>query len=246
MSNHSHVRARRAERDFGRGGRSPGPDHLDGLLIPGTTYHYAVSALNAVGEGPLCADLKVTTKIAPPSSPLGMKAQAGPGRIDLDWVAPTSDSGSPITSYRVHRGSSPDDLSLLAETTDSYYVDESAILGQALCYRASAINDAGEGSASSVAFARLVAPPSAPIGLLAIKAKGNVQLNWSVPAQDGGDSNLTFVLYRGTESEPLIGLGGVGCQLQYLDSNLPKSGTLHYRVSAKNRLGRASSRMKSP
>ena len=40
----------------------------------------------------------------PPTRPLALQSAAGDAAVTLSWLAPSNDGGSPITAYKVYRG----------------------------------------------------------------------------------------------------------------------------------------------
>jgi hypothetical protein len=97
----------------------------------------------------------------PPSAPTALSAVAGDELVELNWAAPTFDGGSPITHYRVFRGTSPGAETFLAANTSTTYADANAANGTTYYYRVSAVNANGEGPLSAGASATplaLVAP----------------------------------------------------------------------------------------
>jgi fibronectin type 3 domain-containing protein len=99
---------------------------------------------------------------APPGAPTGLAAAAGDDTVSLSWVAPALDGGSPVTEYRVRRGTSPGSETFLASAgAATSFVDSTAANGITYSYRVSAVNAAGEGTLSAGATATpaaLVAP----------------------------------------------------------------------------------------
>src|SRR2546421_3222621 len=82
--------------------------YSDGGLTNGVTYYYQVSAVNNVGEGPRSneASATPTAPAGPPTAPQGLGASPGDATVTLTWSAPSSNGGSPITNYRIYRGTS--------------------------------------------------------------------------------------------------------------------------------------------
>ena len=78
----------------------------DNTVTNGTTYYYQVAAVNAIGET-RSAEKTATPQAAAtaPGAPV-LTATAGNATAHLSWTVP-GDGGSPITAYRVYRGTSP-------------------------------------------------------------------------------------------------------------------------------------------
>src|SRR5947209_10273764 len=73
-------------------------------LTNGTSYTFAVTATNGVGTSAASAPSNSVTPVAPatvPSAPTAVTATAGDAQATVTWTAPTSDGGSPVTSYTV-------------------------------------------------------------------------------------------------------------------------------------------------
>jgi hypothetical protein len=79
-------------------------------LESGTTYYVAVSATNALGEGPAGERESVTPVVpvsTPPSAPTELVVTPGNTTLAATWTAPTSDGGSPVTAYTVRAYTEP-------------------------------------------------------------------------------------------------------------------------------------------
>jgi hypothetical protein len=70
-------------------------------LTNGTIYTFTVTAHNSAGNSVPSTASNAVTPSTVPGSPLSVTAQAGTGSAVVTWAAPTSDGGSPITSYTV-------------------------------------------------------------------------------------------------------------------------------------------------
>lgn len=123
-------------------------NYTDLDLVEGTEYFYAVSALNAKGEGPR-SDVVMMKANSPPSAPTDLVADAGNGTVALTWETPANTGGSPITGYKVYRGTSADSLVLLDTVgVVTSYTDDNVTNGQTYYYKVSAVNAIGEGAMS--------------------------------------------------------------------------------------------------
>src|SRR5207249_782506 len=126
----------------------------------------------------------------PPDPPQGLTATAGDGTVDLAWSAPGSDGGSPVTNYKVYRGTSQNGESFLTELGDVLsYSDTGLNNGQTYYYYVTAVNSIGDSGPSNEASATPNAPatpPGAPQSLTATAGDATVVLAWSPPSSDGG------------------------------------------------------------
>jgi len=82
--------------------------HVDFGVTNGTSYTYRVTASNAAGEGAFSNAVTVvpTGSATAPDAPLDLRAGKTKGSslaVILDWDAPPSDGGSPISTYFVYR-----------------------------------------------------------------------------------------------------------------------------------------------
>ena len=143
------------------------------------TRHYRIKAINEVGTGPASDSARATTTTRVPGAPTGLRAapaDASPGdtdtQIDLVWSPPAFTGDSDIIGYLIEF--SPDNTegsfkTLVANTGETVGTDcaeEPPPAGMvAHCdtgldseetryYRVSAINDAGTGAPSGIAFAK--------------------------------------------------------------------------------------------
>ena len=175
-------------------------------LAVGTTRHYRVSAINANGTGnPSNVDNATTgtTATTVPGAPTSLTATAsGSTRINLTWNAPASTGGSVITGYRIEvspNGTSNwTDRVATTNSTATTYAHTGLAVGTTRHYRVSAINANGTGATSNVANATTdypITPPGAPEPLTATAGDGEVFLEWTAPADDGG-SLVTDYEYR--------------------------------------------------
>ncbi|UCG68470.1 MAG: fibronectin type III domain-containing protein, partial [Thermoplasmata archaeon] len=126
--------------------------HVITGLDPDTTYWFAIKAYDETpnyGDISNSPDKTTAPGALPPEAPMDLTATAGDSYVNLTWNAPASDGGSPITIYRIYRGTSSDSLNLLIEVGDVLYFNDTGVNnGITYYYKVSAINVIGEGPLS--------------------------------------------------------------------------------------------------
>jgi fibronectin type 3 domain-containing protein len=210
--------------------------YTDASLTNGQIYYYKVSAMNSAGEGPQSNELG-TTPGGLPGSPTLNSATPGNSQIALVWSAPANDGGSPITSYKVNRGTSAGGETLLTTIGNVLtYTDTSLTNGQKYYYKVSAANSVGQGALSNELSATPATVPSAPNLSSATPGNGQAVLAWTAPS-NGGASITGYKVYRGSASGGETLLTTLGIVLAYTDTSLTNGQTYYYKVSAVNSLG---------
>jgi fibronectin type 3 domain-containing protein len=107
--------------------------------------------------------------LSPPGAPTSLSAVAGDGSVSLTWTAPSFDGGSPLTGYRIYRGTSPGTETFLQSApAATVFQDDMVENGTAYYYKVSAENAVGEGPLSNEASASPsgVVPPVEPLVIL--------------------------------------------------------------------------------
>ncbi|TLZ81258.1 MAG: fibronectin type III domain-containing protein, partial [Methanobacteriota archaeon] len=177
----------------------------------------------------------------PPGAPQGLVATAGDATVTLTWSAPSSNGGSPITNYRIYRGTSSNGETLKATIGNVLtYADTTVTNGVTYYYQVSAVNNVGEGPRSNEASATPTAPatpPGAPQGLGATAGDATVTLAWSAPSSNGGSPITNYRIYRGTASGGETLKATIGNVLTYSDTSVTNGVTYYYQVSAVNAAG---------
>ena len=136
-----------------------------GALSPSTGASTTFTAAATPGSGTVTAtvgtvrgtsSVTVAAKPAVPGSPSQLVAATAATRgISLTWKAPATQGSSPITSYRIYRGSSSGAETFLTTVGNvASYSDTTARSGAISYYRVTAVSAAGESAMSAEASAR--------------------------------------------------------------------------------------------
>ena len=212
-------------------------------LPVGATRHYEVRALYSDGTlGPPAYTNATTVATGIPGAPQNLRATAaGPTVIDVDWDAPASDGGSPITSYEVSVSADGGGSWGSPQTTVlTEYEHRGLAAGVTRHYRVRARNASAVGPWTSAVSATTSTgtPPGPPRDLTATAVSSSaIDLSWSPPGS-GGSSAITG--YRIERSSTRTGGWGEieddtgNTRTTYRDTGLSPNTTYYYRVSAIN------------
>src|SRR6266511_1603680 len=173
-----------------------------------------------------------------PSAPTLNSATAGNASVTLNWSAPSTDGGSPLTGYRVYRANSSGSetlLATLAPTTS--YTDSNLSNGSTYYYKVSALNSLGESASSSERSATPATVPGAPSLDSATAGNASVTLSWTAPSSNGGNPLSGYRLYRATSSGNETLLTTLGLATGYTDTAVTNGTTYYYKLTALNSLG---------
>jgi len=114
-------------------------------LSQGQTYTFTVRATNDFGASPLSSTSSNVAMITVPGAPtISTATVIGPTSISVAFIAPASNGGATITSYRAT--SSPG--AITSTSTSSPILVTGLTQGQSYTFTVQAINSAGAGSAS--------------------------------------------------------------------------------------------------
>jgi fibronectin type 3 domain-containing protein len=222
-----------------------GTSFTDTGLTNGTTYFYTVKAVNSAGTSSASNEASATpagVTATVPTVPQSLAATGGNGSVSLLWSAPSSNGGSPITSYNVYRSTSPGgegSTPLKTNVTGTTFNDLTVTNGTKYYYTVAAVNAVGTSPQSNEANATPQATvPSAPTGLVASAGDGKVMLSWTVPNSDGGSPITGYDVYRSTTPG---GEGGApyatAVSSTYTDPAATNGIKYYYTVAAVNGVG---------
>ncbi len=126
----------------------------------GITYYYYVTASNLRGES-IHSKIVSAKPVGPPSPPENFTATSGDSFVLLTWSPPASNGGEEIVSYRIYKGESESNLSLLVELLPSVcsYNDTTVKNGKTYFYIITSLNSLYESSPSLVISTTPSTPP---------------------------------------------------------------------------------------
>ncbi len=210
------------------------------VLVGIITYHYAVAAVTAAGEGPQSI-VASATPYGPPGIPTDLVATPGDGEVRLTWSAPEEDGANTIIGYVVMRGDTPVSIRELAQLADvTSYLDTSVTNGITYQYAVAAINEAGPGDNTDTVSAtplRLDTEPGRVLGLVGETNSAKVTLQWSAPTDDGGSPVTGYVVMRGESRGDLQVVATLGVVTSWTDEDAQRGRTYYYVVCAVNDVG---------
>ena len=209
-------------------------------LQPGDERHYQLRARNSAGWGEFSGTAMAVTLTGVPTTPSLTARSNGATEIKLSWTKP-DDRGSDILGYQLEEsddGSNWNALSSGIPASDSEYIHTGLSGGTTKHYRIRAYNGNGDGQWSATRSATTDAGgPDAPVLTLTVISDNQIDLSWTVPA-DNGSSIRGYLVERSADgSEPWERLTGNTQATTYSDDDLYRGMTRHYRVAAFNGAG---------
>ena len=203
-------------------------------LTNGTPYTFTVTATNAAGTGPSSTASAPATPASKPGAPTAVTATGSFNSYAVvNWTAPPSDGGTPITNYTVT--SSPGGFTCNSGTATTCTVT-GLTNGTAYTFTVTATNALGTGPAS-LPSAPVVpaATPGVPTAVTATShANGNSLVSWTAPSSTGG-SPITSYTVTPNVGVPCVTANGstTSCDIQGLTNGT----TYTFTVFATNALG---------
>ena len=209
-------------------------------LQPGDGRHYKLLARNRAGLGEFSDAVFASTLTGVPTAPSLTARANGSTEIKLSWTKP-NDKGSEILRYELEEsddGSAWSFLSSNIPNNDSEYVHTGLSGGTTKHYRIRAVNANGGGQWSVTRSARTDAGgPDAPALTLTVVGDNQIDLSWTVPADNGSAIRGYWVERSVDGDEPWERLSSNTTATTYSDTDLYRGMTRHYRVAAFNGAG---------
>lgn len=115
--------------------------------------------------------------------------------FNISWTVPTSDGGSPITSYDVgYTPSGSGETIVSTASASSSYVLAGLTDGVEYSVRVRAVNAAGAGPWSDPVVQLAAVVPYAPTNLDSIAGDTELSLSWDAPTNDGGSAITEYII----------------------------------------------------
>ncbi len=212
-------------------------------LTVGTTYTFTVTATNAVGNGPASEQSNAITSTAAPSAPSGVTAAAGNASANVTWSAPSSNGGSPITSYTItpYIGATAQTATTITGTPPATGTTITGLTnGTTYTFTVTATNTNGNGPASEhSAAATPSTTPSTPTGVAAAAGNASATVTWTAPSSNGGSAITSYTVtpYIGSEAQTATTITGTPPATGTTITGLTNGTTYTFTVTATNAIG---------
>lgn len=207
----------------------------DSTVDDGVAYFYKIIAVNSIGDSDLSNEDSAAS-FGLPGAPTALDSDSHASTsVNLTWTAPASTGGSPITNYRVYKGTITGVLTAVGyvgSDATSYNVIN-LVQGTTYFFAVAAVTAVGEGDQSSETSEYPSVPPGAPTGLTSAIQDEHADLTWSAPASTGGSPITGYKLYIGVVLVHTIGTPTTS----FTDTGLTNGTTYTYTVKATNRDG---------
>ena len=224
-------------------------------LTNGTSYSFTVRAVNGSGQSApsVAVSVKPTTAATAPTPARNLTAAPGDGKATLQWTAPSSNGGKPVTGYNVYKGTLPDaegyapiNSSPLPATATSYTASGLAN-GAPVYFTVKAINSVGTSAASNEATTRPEAAattPGAPRDVKVTAGNGKVTVSWTAPGWNGGRAVTGYYVFLGSttggqSSTPVNSSPIAANATSYSVTGLTNGKRYFFVVKAANSIGRS-------
>ncbi len=201
-------------------------------LTNGSEYFYIVTAVNGTVEG-VASSIVSATPVVRPAIPANITATAGDTENEITW-----DTVAGATSYNIYWLNNTgvtklNGTSITAASAINSYTHTGLINGSEYFYIVTAVNDAGEGGASSEASATPAVPPST-LSIDAVTPGNTINVITWTPVPD-----TSYNIYWLTTSPVATDTGTkiTGVTSPYTHSSLTNGTEYFYIITAENSFG---------
>ncbi|HXM44530.1 MAG TPA: fibronectin type III domain-containing protein [Bryobacteraceae bacterium] len=208
------------------------PTYRSITLAPGTTYYYGIVA---VEEGIAAAMSPVTSAatLPLPNPPSNVAATPNPTTVALSWQETLQPNGLPISYYEIFEGTTPGQLTKVAQSTSASYTMRSLSANTTYYFEIAAMDTGHDASAPSNQIAvNTLATPTAPVNVAAApNATTRVTVTWSENIPSNGLPIGSYTVFRGTSPTGLTKLSQTTAQ-KSVDATVAANTTYYYAVEA--------------
>ncbi|HUO30518.1 MAG TPA: hypothetical protein VMU80_14940 [Bryobacteraceae bacterium] len=214
--------------------------YTDTTVVAGTTYYYAISAIDSGNDASaLSSPAKVTTS-SPPNAPTNVVATANSAtKVTVTWTETIPTGGLPISTYKIYRSTSLPVTTadyVTSRTTQSY--TDTTVSAKTTYYYAIAALDSSNTLSPLSSTASVTTPPmpNAPTNVTATaKSATDVTVTWAETIPTGGLSVSTYKIYRST-SLPVTTANYVASRttMSYTDTTVTGGITYYYAIAAQD------------
>ena len=227
--------------------RGPGPSTLQRLAMTGnrtyrvdlgvtneSTYYYAVSATNKLGEGPQSPVVNGSPG-REPSAPGNLTAWGVRDTIHLSWQPPPDADRVIVRDYVLHRWNCTGPWIEVSNASGTAAVDRLNRTEVEVYYNVTAVNEYGESEPSRGAW---LGRPSVPQALVVAAGGDGMDLIWKAPRLDGGAAVYSYNIYRSVNGSPAAKCGfTTGNSTDYHDGAVEYGVQCSYCITAVNAVG---------
>lgn len=209
---------------------------VDGLNN-GVKYHFRVSAVNRIGEGPVSV-ITSDTPMKVPSNPFGLSAEPGDSIVTLNWSLPEDLGGDDEVTFSVlmsRDNATFDDIKKHLDETS--LVVEGLNNGRDYYFAITASNSEGEGPMSEIVWCKPMGLPGVPKELTVRTSSGCASLDWEPPSHFGGDVKVTYNIYRGMSDTDLLLVASAIEGTVFEVTGLENGVEYYFTISAVNTMG---------
>lgn len=211
---------------------------------PGAFATFRISAVNAIGAGPVSSTGSLMTPFAKAAAPQNFVAtvNAATNRIDVSFTAPTDLGGSSIRSYYLQFSADSGKTWILQTTLTSTSASgamPAPAKGQTLSYRVVPYTQFGLGEPSNAVTlsAGVTVPGQVYTPSISLTGTADVTVRWSAPSDNGGSAITGYVLERQVDNVWSSVAQLSATTLTYVTSRPAPGVYSMYRVSAVNAIG---------
>jgi Fibronectin type III domain len=157
----------------------------------------SAATARAATHAPAPDGAPLAAAVTAPSAPRSPTATPRNTIVKLTWLAPSSNGGAAVNTYRVQRATSAKGpWKTIAKPTVRRYRAGGLSNGKGYYFRIAAHNRAGWSPASKVVKAVPRTVPTAPRSPVATPGNGTVKVTWQAPSSNGGAAINKYLVQR--------------------------------------------------